>query len=153
MAQLLLKRFLYVGSGEGHMGKKWGIFVVLLLFVPFVAAAEIDLSEAIGIAGEQLARILQNEYAVFLITLIVGTIMLQGFVRTGLERVPQFEAGGHTKSISWALSILIVLSFVWGSRSSGVQGLLDNLGIFKPILLVLIAVLVFKGIKKTLHSS
>ncbi len=141
-----------MGSGEGCMGKKWGILVVSLLLVPFVVAAEVDISESIGMVGEQIARVLQNEYAVFLITLIVGTIMLQGFVRTGLERVPHLEASGHTKSISWALSIMIVLSFVWGSRSSGVQGLMDNLGIFKPILLVLIAVLVYKGIVKTMSS-
>tara|TARA_Y100000310_G_C20678437_1_gene814442 strand:- start:290 stop:703 length:414 start_codon:yes stop_codon:yes gene_type:complete len=133
------------------MVKKWVILLVLLLFAaPALAIPEIDISESFGMVGEILSKILLNEYAVFLITIIIGSIMIKGVVASSLMRIPSIEASGHVNSISWSLSLLIVIAFVWGNKTLGVTGMMDSMGSFRYILFILLGILLYQGIRNTL---
>ena len=127
--------------------------IICLLLAPSVLAFEVNIADAFGMVGEQMSKILANEYAVFIITLGIGSIMLKGVIATGLAKIPQIEGSGHINSIAWSVSILAVLAFVWGSRGGGMKGLLNNLGVFKPILLVLFIILIYSGVKKTFRGD
>ncbi len=135
------------------MKKRWLLFLITMLLVHTAAAIEMDIGQSFGKAGEMLSRILSNDYAVFFITLIIGSIMLKGLYYSGLQKIPTVEASGHASSIAWSLSILTIIAFVWANKAGGVNGLLQNMGSFRLLLLGLVFILVYSGIKKTLSGN
>jgi hypothetical protein len=109
--------------------KKNKIFLALialtaLLAVPIASAA---IADSFARAGQILFSFFQQQYVVFIITLVFFFVLLYGIFMAGLSRVPSIGEGRYAKIIGVSLSLISTLGLFFFLMRQGPKAVFQRL--------------------------